>query len=277
MNLSLRAIPLFLLIVLLVCFPSATYAQPELTNEQCLSCHGEEKFLINRIGQSIDISVDPKLFQDSIHGSNSCNTCHPDITSVPHKNTIYGLEQKVFINNQCMSCHEEIAKGYKESAHGKMKSAFCSDCHGSHKIEKKEDLASNSNRINISKVCMECHDGEVKHAYMESFHGKANHLGSKRAASCADCHGSHDILGPQEPASMVSKTETPQTCAKCHLVARPNFAEGLEHTVLKNQPGSAPLYWTFKFFIWLTIIVISLLFIHMEMELYRIYKQIKKG
>lgn len=271
----LRFLPLLLLSISLAWFPSAAIGAEELTNDKCLSCHAEKNFQINRMGQTINISVEPELFKKSIHGSNACTTCHPDITSVPHKNTIYGAEQKEKINERCMTCHKDITKEYKESVHtGK---ASCSDCHGSHAIMKKEDAASLANRVNVSAVCMKCHDGEVKEAYMESFHGKANHLGSKKAASCADCHGAHNIQGPNEPTSMVSKAETPKTCAQCHLVARENFANGLEHTTLSNKPGSAPMYWTFKFFIWLTIIVITLLFVHMEMELYRIYKVNKGG
>lgn len=267
-------LPLLIMLIMILLSGSAL-AQEALSNDKCLSCHGEKNFYVNRLGTNIDISVAPALFNKSIHGANNCTTCHEDITSVPHKNTIYGVQQKLKVNEKCMNCHQDISKEYEESAHkGK---TFCSDCHGSHTIMKKEDLASSSNRVNASKVCMKCHDGEVKEAYMESFHGKANSLGSLKAASCADCHGAHKIIGPNEIGSSVSKAETPNTCAKCHLVARPNFAEGKEHTLLANIPGSEPLYYTFKFFIWLTILVITLLFIHMEMELYRIFKNIKKG
>lgn len=266
--------------------PSASAASlienASLSKEECLVCHSKANFKITRNGKNISLYVNSDQYSKSIHGTNQCTTCHTGVPTIPHKNTVYGSEQKIQINQRCMSCHLDITPAYNKSIHGAIQksnqpAAFCSDCHGSHQIMKKENPQSMSFKTNIPHTCTKCHEGEIEESYMESFHGKAVTLGSKKSASCVDCHGSHEILGPNEAASAVSKANTPQTCAKCHLTSRENFANGIEHWVLEKKPGSTPMYYTLKFFTWLTIICISALFVHMELELYRRYKDIKKG
>ena len=52
--------------------------------------------------------------------------------------------------------------------------------------------------------------------YAASIHGVSHKLGASGAASCWDCHGSHDMLSPKDPESPVFKLNLPGTCAKCH-------------------------------------------------------------
>ena len=272
---------IILFTILLLSFSSVAFAEnKKLTNDACLFCHAGKDLQVSRSGQNVSLFIDQKEFDESIHGTNNCTTCHDQITEVPHKDAIYGDELRIKINERCMYCHQDLATDYTKGIHSKIKgsrpNAFCSDCHGSHNILKKENPESMANRTKISAECAKCHEHQ-KEAYYESFHGKANYLGSKISASCADCHGSHQIHGPNEAASTVSKANTPKTCAKCHVVARENFANGIEHWTLTKTPGSEPMYYTFKFFIWLTIVIIALLIVHMEMELYRLYQNAKKG
>lgn len=254
-----------------------------LKASDCFKCHGNKNFTVDRAGEKVSLYVDQEAYQKSIHGTNSCLTCHPNTPSIPHKNALHGLAEKNAVNKRCQECHQDIAKEYVKSSHGigegyNKPNAYCFDCHGVHNIMKKQESKSLVFKSNLTQTCTKCHEGEIEEAYMESFHGKAVSLGSKTAATCADCHGSHNILGPQEPESQVSKANTPETCAKCHLTPRPNFAEGIEHySLTKTTPGSLPMYITLKFFTWLTIICISALFVHMEMELYRKLKETKKG
>ena len=285
MKKSLLLTYLILLTILIFSFSSTALAENnKLTNDACLFCHAGKDLQVSRSGQNLSLFIDQKEFEESIHATNNCTTCHDQITEIPHKNTIYGDELRMKVNDRCLYCHQDVAAEYTKGVHSQIKTkdsasrpnAFCSDCHGNHRILKKENPESIANRTKISAECAKCHEHQ-KEAYYESFHGKANYLGSKISASCADCHGSHQIQGPNEASSTVSKTNTPKTCAKCHVVARENFAVGLEHWTLTNTPGSSPMYYTFKFFIWLTIGIIALLVIHMEMELYRLYQNVKKG
>jgi DnaJ-class molecular chaperone len=53
--------------------------------------------------------------------------------------------------------------------------------------------------------------------YIESVHGEPVKKGKTlETAICSDCHGEHDILKPEEPASRVFPTHVAETCSKCH-------------------------------------------------------------
>jgi hypothetical protein len=43
------------------------------------------------------------------------------------------------------------------------------------------------------------------------------------SAVCTDCHGVHNILKPDDPASTVSPNNLLATCRKCHPQAGPNW------------------------------------------------------
>ena len=49
--------------------------------------------------------------------------------------------------------------------------------------------------------------------YATSIHGVSHTLGASGAASCWDCHGSHDMLPVKNAESPVFKLNLPQTCA----------------------------------------------------------------
>jgi probable HAF family extracellular repeat protein len=56
--------------------------------------------------------------------------------------------------------------------------------------------------------------------YADSVHGEAVARGNPDAPRCADCHGYHDILPPDNPRSRVYHANIPQTCARCHSDAQ---------------------------------------------------------
>ncbi|GAW91446.1 cytochrome c3 family protein [Calderihabitans maritimus] len=254
----------------------------KLINEKCLQCHGNRDFQITRNGEKINLYIDPEEYQNSMHGTNACTTCHSDNQEIPHTQVAYGRKLALKVVQNCEKCHVNVNSVYRTSAHGKLEeenagAALCSDCHGSHNIYKKEDPRSSVHRQNVAHTCQQCHQGEVMESYEESFHGKAVSLGSKKAATCVDCHGSHNILGQENPESTVHKNNVPETCAQCHIKPRPNFAKGVEHWVFKPEGPGKPMYYTLKFFTWLTIITITLLIIHIELELFRKLKDLKQG
>jgi cytochrome b subunit of formate dehydrogenase len=63
--------------------------------------------------------------------------------------------------------------------------------------------------------CGTCHKPEQQ-AFTGSVHSKATAAGSKNAASCRDCHGSHDIIPGKNPQSRTNRLHLAFTCAKCH-------------------------------------------------------------
>ena len=69
--------------------------------------------------------------------------------------------------------------------------------------------------------CIGCHNPQPNHEeaareYATSIHGVSHTMGASGAASCWDCHGSHDMLPVTNPDSPVFKLNLPGTCAKCH-------------------------------------------------------------
>lgn len=95
---------------------------------------------------------------------------------------------------------------YAKSVHG----AFdCVNCH--------VDITEVPHAARLAPVnCKECH-AEVQAAYDMGIHRKTLDAGNGKAATCASCHGSHDILPTADPASRTNKKNLPDTCGKCHL------------------------------------------------------------
>lgn len=90
-----------------------------------------------------------------------CSDCHS-----AHK-IIRADDQsfKLIVMDQCGRCHEEIAKTYFDTYHGKVsrlgytKTAKCYDCHGAHDILPVSDPKSHLSRNNVVKTCQKCHPG----------------------------------------------------------------------------------------------------------------------
>ncbi len=218
--------------------------------ERCLTCHSEE------ISNSL---------KDSVHSQFSCTTCHQGYTDkLPHP------ARELTEIDTCGTCHSNVTEMYRESVHGQA-GVDCTSCHeGPHEIKKTEDRLSSVHRLNEPETCAKCHEDSVPYrSYKESFHGIGNHLGSEKNATCTDCHTSHFMLPETDSRSSVHQDNVADACAECHGVAAVGFAQGKEHFEFTSSGYGAPMYWTMKFFTWLTIIAVTLVIVHMELELYR--------
>lgn len=240
-------------------FAQDTLQEAELINQQCLQCHGENGFTVQRNGEEISLFVSEAKYKQSVHGRNACTSCHEGMDKdTPHTNVVYGAELQQRVLQRCEACHDKVTKDYRDSVHGKLASAgqdtaYCSSCHGSHNVLKKENPNAIYYRLNISETCSSCHDGKVKDAYQYSFHGTAVNFGYTKAATCADCHSKHKILPPDDHQSTVATANKPETCAKCHFFAREGFAVGSEHVTPQDKEAAFPLYIVWKVFIALII------------------------
>lgn len=123
-------------------------------------------------------------------------------------------------NDDCLGCHSDAGlkrannspvsvdpKVFAASIHGPLS---CTDCHA--------DLATAELPHNdkLAKAsCVTCHD-EPQAKYGKSVHAKARDAGQPLAASCSNCHGTHDIKPASDPTSRTSKMNLPKTCASCH-------------------------------------------------------------
>lgn len=93
-----------------------------------------------------------------------CSDCHTAHTIKRTDMNSFNFE----IMNVCGKCHQEIAKTYFQTFHGKVtklgytKTAKCHDCHGSHEILPITDPNSKLSRQNIVQTCQQCHPGVNK-------------------------------------------------------------------------------------------------------------------
>lgn len=124
--------------------------------------------------------------------ADDCIACHAKATEKtaagkPAKVTLEDLAGSVHkrVKGSCVACHEDVAPG--KDKHGAVKPANCASCH--------EDEAKQ---------------------YAATLHGKAKAGGKGLAASCADCHGSHDIRKSEDPKSKTGHANIDATCSACH-------------------------------------------------------------
>jgi hypothetical protein len=102
----------------------------------------------------------------------------------------------------------------------------CVDCHA--------DLARSSEFPHAEKLkrvqCAACHDKAVA-AYETSVHAQARRSGKNlTAATCIDCHGTHDIKPSTDPESRTHHSKLLDTCGRCHgdeaIIKRGNIQIG---------------------------------------------------
>jgi cytochrome b subunit of formate dehydrogenase len=195
-----------LLSILFLVFPHALRAQ---SNDDCLACHSAPSLTVQKKGQEVHLYVDQDVLKHSAHGAMSCIDCHQgfDATRTPHAKAIKPVP--------CQTCHD--AGTYDKSIHGAALGAEgCRACHGKHNILSPKNEDSTTNRGHLAGTCGRCHKDEDER-YSRSRHGLSLTSGSKRAPSCADCHGAHTILPASDPESVLYKTKEPGICLKCHL------------------------------------------------------------
>jgi hypothetical protein len=223
--------------------------------ETCGRCHGNEE-IIKRGKIAIGNVVD--LFKDSIHGkaliksglsvAPTCTDCHSN-HDIRRKTD---PESKVFrktIPATCSSCHEGVGRQYWESIHGVQVAKgsplapVCTSCHTAHQIRRSDVEGW---KLEVIRECGTCHEQSLN-TYRDTFHGQVTALGYSRVASCADCHGSHNIFPKADPRSQVAPGNVVASCKKCHIGATESFAKYDPHGDPENRERNPMLFFTSKF------------------------------
>jgi cytochrome b subunit of formate dehydrogenase len=214
----------------------------EIENSACLECHGEE---------DAEPFINGPVFEGSVHADNQCTSCHSDITEAEHDTPLKKVD--------CAECHDLESEIYLQSSHGQAllhgrdTAATCKDCHGdAHHIVYSKNPASPINRANISQTCARCH-GDVEQmkqfnlnqlapvaSYEHSVHGLANEKDGSAAATCTDCHGSHNLLRSTERESKLYWQNIPKTCGKCHENIAETFSRSVHGTAVTEGIKDAP-------------------------------------
>jgi cytochrome b subunit of formate dehydrogenase len=224
--------------ILIVSAACAVASAQQLTNEDCLACHDQ---------------VDGKKFESSVHGPLQCTNCHADVTAAgPHEPAPKPVD--------CAQCHGDAVKDYATSIHATARSqgdkaaATCISCHGKHDILPKSDPKSRTNRFKIPETCASCHANaqmtkshpvpapDVINRYFEGVHGKGALLkGLNVSAVCSDCHGAHAVLPKSNPQSMISHTNVPNTCRKCHEGIYADFEQSAHGQQWRKKNRQGPV------------------------------------
>jgi len=209
----------------------------------CTACHAKEKFV---------------HYERSVHGmakgtkpAVACTDCHSKhaIQHIAEK----GVEQKkLFAEQICAKCHSAIAATYRASDHGLALHAgvrgapTCIDCHGEHNVVSPTTEGAQTSRKNEASMCLHCHldDPEVRtrvgpsagfiSSYEKSVHARAVQQGNEAAATCTDCHGSHEMKKGAHPDSKVSQHHIAATCGQCHGDIREQYERSIHGKALER-------------------------------------------
>ncbi len=125
---------------------------------------------------------------------------------------------KAHANDDCLACHGDpsadrpvLPAVFGASIHGQS-GVNCVDCH--------RDVATaelpHAGKL-AAVTCATCHDQPAAQ-YDRSVHAEARRAApaTSVAASCKDCHGTHDIRPAVDPESHTYHLNLAATCGKCH-------------------------------------------------------------
>jgi cytochrome b subunit of formate dehydrogenase len=142
----------------------------------------------------------------------------------------------------------------------------CTGCHGAHGILARSDTLFEATMV---ERCSHCHEHYAESFY-DSYHGQASGLGSEDAATCQDCHGSHGVLGAEDPNSMVGEAHLLETCQSCHPEATAGFALFQPHADHNDREQYPYVYWSYHLMTALLIGVFTVFGAHTVLWLLRL-------
>src|SRR5437899_3051545 len=148
-------------------------ASAGLKDSDCLECHAHKSLTkTNAAGKEISLFVEVAKLQASAHKTNTCASCHADLTPKHPDDDVAAKP----VN--CHACHERQTESYGASVHGlalkagRADSATCQDCHDSHEVLPPSSPASPLHVSRQAGTCGTCHEQEAKEL-AQSVHGKA--------------------------------------------------------------------------------------------------------
>ncbi|MCE2969032.1 MAG: hypothetical protein LW847_02185 [Burkholderiales bacterium] len=152
------------------------------------------------------------------------------------------------VTDTCGNCHQRAKIVFGHGVHGKLhqqgdkNAPTCVSCHAAHD---NRSAGENDWQVAVAGQCGDCHQ-EYMQSFKLSYHGKVTQLGYA-AATCASCHGAHDILPASNPNSPIAPENRLQTCRKCHQEATARFASWDPHPEPHNKERSPIVYYATLF------------------------------
>jgi hypothetical protein len=212
--------------------------------EDCLVCH------TGGVLGDPRMDVDEARYGASIHGliGISCTDCHSalaGVTDFPHEPSG---------RPDCSMCHADASEAIERAAHrsGTPDAPNCWTCHGGHDVAPVSDEASRVAPLNQPSTCLACHADaslagahgmqvrEPGEAFELSVHYQALKEGNPAAPTCTTCHGAHDNLSHNDPASPIARANVADTCGMCHGDVGEKFARGVHGTELAAGDPNVP-------------------------------------
>lgn len=207
------------------------FYEESFPDSRCMACHSDTALTMQKDSVAVSLYVDQESARNSVHSNQPCFKCHTNVSET----------QKPICRDSgrvdCSMCHAEEVQDYGTSFHsaehaqGNEVAPYCTDCHGIHDMQAKDDLDSPIFARNIPDLCGKCHregqkaaltytgnEHEIVENYSMSIHGKGLlQSGLTVTATCVDCHTAHRELPADAPASTVNPGNIAGTCSQCHL------------------------------------------------------------
>lgn len=186
------------------------------------------------------------LLSAALMGSATAQT--PAATETPAATpTPAAAETVAEANDACLGCHSdpELTKTLGDgtvrslavdpnhlarSVHGG--ELRCTECHpGMEEMPHPEKgyVDAHAMRAAMGESCKTCHQQNAAHS-KDGVHEKLRAAGDRRAPTCVDCHGSHDVARPHMPRSRISTT-----CSRCHTEVYAKYAASVHGRALIEQ------------------------------------------
>ena len=164
-------------------------------------------------------------------------------------------------NDSCLVCHAEEglsmvlpsnevlpltmdAETLDASAHGVHadEEVRCVDCHNDMAGYPHADFPDVDYRtwqLKMSLVCGNCHEDEALDR-QESVHARLIAAGKFEAASCADCHGSHDVQWADPEKHEVDRMHMVNACGQCHSTIAEDYKQSIHGQEAAKGNADAP-------------------------------------
>lgn len=238
------------LVLALSCLPGALAQE----DAECFICHSDSGLTKTLPDGTVkSLFIDESAYAGNVHQGIECIACHTDISELPHPETLKAVD--------CGACHEDEAKIYAQSLHGKSVenkdplAPSCADCHTAHAIKSPSDPKSPTNPINIPHMCAQCHAENAPVAqtrkvaqhfilenYEDSMHAKGLlQQGLKVTAVCTSCHTAHNVLPHTDPRSSIHRDNVVATCTQCHALIEEVHRKVINGELWEKDPQKVPV------------------------------------
>ena len=228
------------------------YYPQGMADADCMRCHKDSI----RAKDGRMLQVHAAELAGSRHAKIACSQCHSEVNA-SRLRPCEAITKKV----DCTSCHAEVGQQYQRSVHGQLRAKndpnapTCKDCHGTHHVLGKRDVASATFPTNIPSLCARCHregekaavrykgdEHEIIGHYSESIHGKGLlKSGLTVTATCTSCHTAHRELPASDPESTVNRRNVPATCGACHNGIEEQFMQSVHSATVTHTDKKLPV------------------------------------